>query len=187
MFETSPASDKDLITCRESIAYGSDDATPTGGMLQRQPDLSVTGVAQSVCASDGHSRPPSVRLFGRQRPMQPLNQDLIRKTIATIDDLDPSDHISASLSLASLRDFIAQLWESALEATEDHRDILSLIDSGVAQAVTSSSVTQEQLVAIKEAACDLCQPVLSSAHVAVIRRRFLDVGVAPLGFIPEGE
>lgn len=113
-----------------------------------------------------------------------LDGSLLNRAKTIIDSFNSDDVIESTINIESLRGIILQLWESAVNATQFHQEILAALESSVLGVET---LNNNQLSAVREAIMDLGNDVLAPAHLDVIRRRFIVEGFSPLALLSEIE
>jgi len=111
-----------------------------------------------------------------------LDKALLKRAVTILGSFGPDDVVAAQLDMDALRGLVLELWESAQSATQDHQDILALIEEAV---LSVDSLTEDQISVLREGFRDLEKPVLGQVHVDVIRGRLIGQGFSPLALLSE--
>lgn len=111
-----------------------------------------------------------------------LDKALLKRAVAILGSFDPDDVVTAQVDMDALRGLVLELWENAQSATQDHQDILALIEEAV---LSVDSLTEDQVSGLREGFRDLEKPVLGQVHVDVIRGRLIGQGFSPLALLSE--
>ncbi len=111
-----------------------------------------------------------------------LDKALLRRAVAILESFDAHDIVTTQLNMDALRGLVLELWEGAQSATRLHRDILALIEEAV---LSVTSLSQDQILALKEGFRDLANPILVQVHVDLIRDRLIAQGFSPLALLSE--
>jgi hypothetical protein len=183
---TSTAAD----TERRSVAQGRATRGPvtpgTGEEFDAGCTRYVTGASDREAAGD-HQRSRALPGKRHRGKAGKVDSNLIGKAKEIVESVDDTDVVQMQLHLTALAGAILDMWESVLDASEVHQDLLAALENGARQAARAGQVTDAQLSAFREALNDLGQDVLVPANAEVVRSRFVDVGFAPLGFLGEPE
>lgn len=113
-----------------------------------------------------------------------LDRTLLKRAVTILGSFDSEDIVAVQLDMDALRGLVLELWESAESATQDHQDILALIEEAV---LSVDSLTEDQVSVLREGFRDLEKPVLGPVHVDVIRGRLIRQGFSPLALLSELE
>jgi hypothetical protein len=111
-----------------------------------------------------------------------LDKALLRRAVTILESFDSHDVVATQLDMDALRGLVVELWESAQSATQLHQDILALIEEAV---LSVTSLSQAQILALKEGFRDLANPILVQVHVDLIRDRLIAQGFSPLALLSE--
>jgi hypothetical protein len=128
---------------------------------------------QSVSSRAGIGQPPVSK---------GLDRALLRRAISILESFDVRDVVAAQLNMDALRGLVLDLWESAQSATQLHQDILALIEEAV---LSVTSLSEAQVLVLKEGFRDLANPILVQVHVDLIRDRLSAQGFSPLALLSE--
>jgi len=160
----------------------------------------VTGIKAAILSDEGRYRsnetigvdrmsPEKTRGLTRGSVAEPkkvvgrsLDKSLLARAQSIVDSLDLVDVEQATVDFESLRGIIIQLWESAVNASQFHQDILAILESAMLSVDLPGA---NHLPHFREAIRDLCSDALTGAHVDVIRRRFINAGFSPLVLLGE--
>lgn len=123
----------------------------------------------------------------RQQKQPNIDASLLGRTSELLDGVESSDPFDVAINLAAASGTVMELWESAAMASEVHRDVLSILESGVRQAALIGSVTPDQARFFREALTDLSQGHLVPDHADVLRDQFIRAGFGPLGFVDSSD
>jgi hypothetical protein len=125
------------------------------------------------------AEPKASRGFGK------IDPSLIRDATALLDSIDPSDPYESTLHLASLSGILITMWETAVDSSPFHQDILATLENAILslRQGETPSVSEDQVKAFREALLDLAQPLLIAQHPAIVHSQFLAAGFRPLAFM----
>lgn len=134
------------------------------------------------------SAPPTGVSFsvpkGKPSTGKGLNKSLLDRAKSIVESFKFDDAFDATIDFDSLRGIILELWESARDSTQFHRQILGILESAILSVEIPS---QEQLSVFREAIIDLGHDVLTTSHVDVIHMQFMNQGFSPLALLSELE
>lgn len=152
---------------------------PYGGRFEgdtpKLPEREKTRAAQPT---EGQIRPRAAESVRNK-----IDPALLRHAQEIVECLPSADEIDYQLYLSSLVGISADLWETAMDASESHKDILSTLEHAAKLAATDAFLTPEQLGVIREAISFLARPTLVRSEVESVCRDFVDAGFPPLGFL----
>lgn len=111
----------------------------------------------------------------RQRP----DMRVIERATELLDGLEdsPFDPTEAILTLESIRTIVYELWPSVLLCSENHHDLLALIESATREW---PELNVEGIRAIREAFLYLGSSSVVDASLEVVTSRFIAIGWRPL-------
>lgn len=161
-------------------------AHTTGGQESLAPSHGETGGTQQAPLVSGRESGAPIRP-GRQGHIEHIDPILLGNALETIDSIDVCDPYQTPLHLVSLAGSLLAMWETALDSSRFHQDILALLENAVRSARDADTLTDEQVRAMREALIDLRQECLVRTTVDVIRSRFSSAGFAPLAFVDQPE
>jgi len=175
-----------LISFNESTFY-----TGTGGSESRGINTTGHSTVEQYVSNEtlgaNVEEPPRTRvaLAKERKPLAGgLDKSLLERARNIIDSFNCDDVIKATIYLESLRGIVLQLWESATNCSQFHKEILATLENAI---LSVEFPNESQLAAFKEAVMDLRNDILTQAHVDVIRRRFVAEGFSPLALLSEVE
>lgn len=164
-----------IVTGAASLPQSTAARMPTGGAI---PLRDVTGSDVDYGTSaQGSSATPA-----RLPASMGIDEDLLGRAGDLIDTLVPGDALETPSALIELCGTVMEMWETAGEASEPHRTILAELENGVLAAADVGSVSDEQIMALREALRDLARKQLSPTDEETIRERFLDAGFGPMSY-----
>ena len=169
--EQSSRPDWQLLT---PLATGEPFALVEAGLLR-----DVTG--------DSHPSPDRTKVLSPQRrglhTTGQIDAKLIEKAREIVDSIEPNDAFQTPLYLAALAGLLMEMWESAVDSSQIHRDILAALENAVRVQMAEATVTTNHVSAFREALTDLVQKDLVREHAKSIRSRFVRLGFGALGFV----
>lgn len=113
-----------------------------------------------------------------------LNKSLLVRAKEILESFDANNLVESSVDLESLRGIVLQLWESAINSSQFHQQILAILESAI---LTIELPNQEQLSLFREAVIDLGHDLLTQAQVDIIQRQFISRGFSPLALLGDTE
>lgn len=104
--------------------------------------------------------------------------------LKSLDNADAADGVGVQLLLTALVGTIADMWESAADATATHQEILATLENGVRIAAgRGERLSSDQSLAIKNGIHFLGQARLARSHAESVRFDFVEVGFPPMAFL----
>ncbi len=92
------------------------------------------------------------------------------------------DSYSFTIDLAALASVVFGMWASAVNSSDQHKAILTILEQAVLSATT---LNDAQISALRSALVDLSSEVLTESHVEVTRTSFIDEGFSPMALLSE--
>ncbi len=182
---TACADDVQTTLDRTSVPVPKGRDTGTGNALAY---AAVHETGQSVISAEPTHTAAAVGHRSVQRRMaKGIDDHLLKRAREIIESIDPLEDFETQLNLDALKGTVAEMWESAAQSSEIHKDILSILESGVRSSATAGHVTAGQLTAFREALSDLEQTRLVAEHAQSLRDEFIRQGFVALGFASQLE
>jgi hypothetical protein len=117
------------------------------------------------------------------RSPRSLDARLLGEATDLLNSIDPSDQVTATVTLTSFGLAVVQLWDTADRVTALHRLILAALDGGILAALKSEQITEQWLRVFREALSDLSMQSLSQVQVDSIQSQMIDLGKKPLAIL----
>ena len=114
-----------------------------------------------------------------KRNRNQIDQELIEKAIEIVEGIDLDVPDDADLAMASLLSIVGRMWPSATHASEEHQEMLGILESALLGG-TNEPLTAGHARVFRELLLDLKREELTTANVEVVQSQFLDEGFGPL-------
>jgi hypothetical protein len=115
---------------------------------------------------------------------QPVDAALLTRAEETLKSLDDADELDVQLLLTGLVGIVSDMWESAVDASDIHQEILATLENGARVAAgRGRSLSAAESLAIRSAIHFLKQPRLVRSNAESVRSEFVEARFPPLGFL----
>ena len=146
----------------------------------------ATGHVTGDTSQDNQLRPlPSSRVPARTPSEGKMDAHHLEKAMETVESIEEANAFDTQLDLTALSGRLLELWESAVQSSCHHQDILAVLERAVKAAAIDGKATRKQLAAFREALTYLRQEHLGHETARIVRRRLREAGFGALSFTGE--
>ncbi len=129
----------------------------------------------SIRAYESTMKPSVVPERNRNR----IDREQLENAIEIVEGIDLDVPDDADLAIASLVSIVGQMWSSATHASQEHQELLAILESALLSR-TNETLTPGHVRVFREVLLDLRREELTAANVEVVQSQFLDEGFGPL-------
>ena len=111
-----------------------------------------------------------------------LDRRCVADAVEFVESIRDADAYERQLHLTGLCGCVMDLWDTAVNSSESHQEILAALERAVRAAAIAGEVTREQLDAFREALTYLPQQHPGRTAARIVRNRLREAGSGSLSF-----